>query len=90
MGGPGESIVEHNVVEVTVGDAGHGKSALAGNARGLAQGQPLHLRDGDVLSALARTADVDGFLAQSCARSARVRTTAPPSVTKQMLRMLKG
>ena len=57
----GKRVVEHDVVEITVRDAGHRKRSLAGNPRGRAQRESLHLRHRDMLSGLARAPDVDGF-----------------------------
>src|SRR5437879_1757884 len=55
----GEGVVEHDVVEVRALDAGHRERLLARPPGGLAEREVAHLRQHDVLAALAGTTHVD-------------------------------
>src|SRR5260370_365524 len=55
----GEGVVDHQVVDVGVGDAGLVESLLAGDAEGPGGVEVLHLADHRRLGALAGPQDVD-------------------------------
>jgi len=79
-----EGVVDHQVVDVVVRDAGLGKGFGAGDAEGARGGEVLHLADHRCLDTLAGAEEVDRFCGKSRARSAETRINAPPpSVTRQ-------
>ena len=55
----GEGVVDHQVVDVAVADAGLVEGLLARDAEGLGGGEVLHLADHRRLDALAGSQDVD-------------------------------
>ncbi len=55
----GEGVVDHQVVDVVVGDAGFGKGLGAGDAKGARGGEVFHLADHRGLDALAGAEQVD-------------------------------
>ena len=58
----GEGVVDHQMVDVLVGDAGLGKGLGAGDAEGARRGEILHLADHRRLDALAGAEQVDRLL----------------------------